>query len=95
MAVVEKMLYKLPKKEKKLWLQFEEIQSAFIEDWPWKFIRFMILREINLQSKVVSGGTMNQEQDRRHLSEASRPAPPTIAVAATAVTSQWAGQPGE
>jgi hypothetical protein len=95
MAVVEKMLDKLPKTERKLWSQFEEIQTAFVEDLPWKFIRFMIHREINLQSKVVSGGTMNQEQDWRHLSEASMPAPPTLAVAATAVTSWWAGQPGE
>jgi hypothetical protein len=38
---------------------------------------------------------MNQEQDWRHLSEASRSAPPTLAVAATTVTSRWAGQPGE
>jgi hypothetical protein len=70
MAVVEKMLDKLPKSEKKLWLQFEEIQTAFIEDWPWKFIRFMMLKEINLQSKVVSGRPMNQEQDWQHLPEA-------------------------
>jgi hypothetical protein len=95
MAVVGKMLDKLPKVERILWLQFEEIRSAFIEDWPWKFIRFMTLREINLQSKVVSGGPMNQTLDWQHLPETSRPAPPTLAVAATAATSRWAGQPGE
>jgi hypothetical protein len=76
-------------------LQFEEIQSAFIEDWPWKFIRFMTLREVNLQSKVVSGRPMNQELDWQYLPGTSRPAPPTLAVAVTAVTSRWAGQPGE
>jgi hypothetical protein len=95
MAVVERILEKLPKTERKLWSQFDEIQTAFIEDWPWKFIRFMTHREINLRSKVVSARTMNQKQDWRYLSEASRPAPPTLAVAATTVTSWLAGQPGE
>jgi hypothetical protein len=55
----------------------------------------MTLREINLQSKVVSGRPMNQTLDWQHLPETSRPVPPTLAVAATAVTSWWAGQPGE
>jgi hypothetical protein len=87
MAVVGKMLDKLPKTERILWSQFEELQSAFIEDWPWKFIRFMTLREINLQFKVVSGRPMNHTVDWQHLPETSRPTPPTLAVAATAVTS--------
>jgi hypothetical protein len=75
MAVVGKMLDKLPKTERILWSQFEELQSAFIEDWPWKFIRFMTLREINLRFKVVSGRPMNQTLDWQHLPETSRPTP--------------------
>jgi hypothetical protein len=88
MAVEGKILDKIPKTERILWSQFEEIQSAFI-------YLFMTLREINLQSKVVSGRPMNQTLDWQHLPETSRPAPPTLAVAATAVTPRWAGQPGE
>jgi hypothetical protein len=99
MAVVEEILRKVPSHERLIWHVYENIQLGYVEDWPLKFIRFMVSRlddmNMNRNNKydtVVSG------RSGYHGSEGATsttgPVPMALTVAATAVAHQRAGQLG-
>jgi hypothetical protein len=105
MAVVEEILKKVPSHERLIWQVFENIQLGYVEDWPLKFIRFMVSRLDNMN--YVNKNAKNNKYDTAvsgrsgyHCSEGATstagPVPMALTVAArrTKGLVKMEGQPG-